>query len=317
MRITLIISILIIWIIAGCEAPKNESHPSANIEVSPLIGDTTTVFALTAERSTSNGEIPFGLNYFWTVDDTVYLKVDSTQSKTVFIFSKPGIHRVGVSVRNISGQTDSDTAEVRVLVFKKDSLMVDPRDGRRYSTVLLGDTWWFSENLKYGRMIGIGQRPANDGIVDKFATDINNENSDGYYTPEEAHLYQTDTEACICPPGWSLPDYTTIRRLSDSYWLSSQDKFFSTDGYLGLNLGNIGYYSLDSTRFESLIAGLWWGKEIYRDDQGQPIYNMMYMSQALNGFHRPYYEIRFSYPELVPFRYYQVALPIRCIKKMK
>lgn len=316
MSIRLLITTLIFCLLTiGCE-PTFEPQPVAVIQVSPLIGDTTTVFALSGASSTSNGEIPFGLTFFWTVDDSIRLKVDSTQSKAVYKFDKLGIHRVHLEVSNIAGITHADTAEIKVILFKKDSFMIDLRDGRRYSTVLLNDTWWFTENLKYGKIISNSQLPLHNGIVERYSRYPESGHSDGYYTPEEAHQYSTDPVACICPPGWTLPDSRTIEQLSERYWFTGQHEFFVPGGILGINLDYPGYYNLDSLHFEEFPGGLWWAPEIYTDDAGQKAYNVMYSQQALHWFNRPYYTINISFPELVPFRFYRIALPIRCINKI-
>ena len=73
----------------------------------------------------------------------------------------------------------------------------DPRDGRVYKTVKIGDQVWMAENLNYGEMT------TDDELVPgkKWCYDNDEANSeDGY-----GGLYTWEVAKQSCPPGWHLP----------------------------------------------------------------------------------------------------------------
>ena len=73
----------------------------------------------------------------------------------------------------------------------------DPRDGRVYKTVKIGDQVWMAENLNYGEMT------TGDELVPgkKWCYDNDEANSeDGY-----GGLYTWEVAKQSCPPGWHLP----------------------------------------------------------------------------------------------------------------
>ncbi len=107
--------------------------------------------------------------------------------------------------------------EAQKSAIKKESLLIDPRDGRTYKTVRIGDQVWMAENLNYGRLVkDCDQR--NNGIVEK--TFYENDSTlgaiyGGLYTWDEAMNYQPDEGGQgICPPGWHIPTLAEWRQLA-------------------------------------------------------------------------------------------------------
>lgn len=90
--------------------------------------------------------------------------------------------------------------------------MIDVRDGQVYSTALIGDQCWMSENLNYGTFIDTNTRQTQNSIVEKYC--YNNDSSQcarygGYYEWDEAMMYSTSHPATgICPEGWHIPQVT-------------------------------------------------------------------------------------------------------------
>jgi uncharacterized protein (TIGR02145 family) len=108
--------------------------------------------------------------------------------------------------------------------FFKTGSMVDPRDGKTYKTVKIGDQVWMAENLAFYDTLGIpelAKAPSNDysgwsgdimpvaSIADSEETPAAKEPSGQTYTYDAAMNfgYYSDTSYNdgICPPGWHLP----------------------------------------------------------------------------------------------------------------
>lgn|GEM_PF-2402955 len=108
-------------------------------------------------------------------------------------------------------------AEPHNLERQAPGVFTDPRDGRTYKTVRIGDQVWMAENLNYGQLVkDCDQR--DNGIVEK--TFYQNDSALGaiygsLYTWDEAMNYHnTEGNQGICPPGWHIPTLSEWRQLA-------------------------------------------------------------------------------------------------------
>ena len=87
--------------------------------------------------------------------------------------------------------------------------ITDPRDGKVYNTVLIGNQCWLRENLDIGTRIDGSQPQTNNNTIEKYCYDDNPVNCNTYgglYQWNEAMQYVTSQGAKgICPTGWHIP----------------------------------------------------------------------------------------------------------------
>jgi len=95
--------------------------------------------------------------------------------------------------------------------------ITDPRDGKVYNTVLIGNQCWLRENLDIGTRINGSQPQANNTTIEKYCYDDDPANCNTYgglYQWDEAMQYVTTEGAKgICPEGWHIPTMTEYMTL--------------------------------------------------------------------------------------------------------
>lgn len=98
--------------------------------------------------------------------------------------------------------------------------ITDPRNGKVYNTVLIGNQCWLRENLDLGTRINGSQPQINNNTIEKYCYDDNPANCNTYgglYQWDEAMQYVT-TEGTkgICPIGWHIPTLAEFMTLGQT-----------------------------------------------------------------------------------------------------
>jgi len=145
--------------------------------------------------------------------------------------------------------------------------IIDSRDGRTYNTVQIGTQCWMAENLNIGTMIDGTQNMSDDGSIEKYC--YNNEEDSclvygGLYQWNEMMQYNITTGVQgICPLGWHLPtdaEWCTLENEVDAGTVSC-----TIEGWRGVDAGlnlksTTGWYSglngTDLYGFAALTGGM-------------------------------------------------------------
>jgi len=87
--------------------------------------------------------------------------------------------------------------------------LTDTRDGKVYNTVQIGNQCWMKENLNIGTRIAGSSNQTNNGTIEKYCYDNDENNCTAYgglYQWDEMMQYSlTPGIQGICPAGWHLP----------------------------------------------------------------------------------------------------------------
>jgi uncharacterized protein (TIGR02145 family) len=98
--------------------------------------------------------------------------------------------------------------------FSCGDLLTDPRDGKTYHTVQIGNQCWFAENINIGTRINGLDNQTDNAVIEKYCYDDNESNCNiygGLYQWDEMMQYTTnESSRGVCPIGWHVP--------SDNEW---------------------------------------------------------------------------------------------------
>lgn len=110
--------------------------------------------------------------------------------KTPLSFFASALMLLGFTLMLTGLTTDDET----------DTRLTDPRDGKVYKTVTIGDQVWMAQNLAYRPERARGWSYRN-----------NRRNLETY-----GYLYDWNTAQEVCPPGWRLPSFQDWEKLGES-----------------------------------------------------------------------------------------------------
>ncbi len=137
-------------------------------------------------------------------------------------------------------------------VAQETGIFTDPRDGKTYKTVKIGNQTWMAENLAYKSSEGCWAYKNDTSFVVTY----------GY-------LYNWHTAVNVCPPGWHLPSAGELgimnsggdlRETGNSHWKKPNKWATNKTGFTALPGGNrspMGIYGLMGK------YGFWWTSTNY------------------------------------------------------
>ncbi len=234
--------------------------PTAAFTVSPASGNTETLFEFDASASSDDNTPASELQVRWDFDgngdwDTEY----STGKTAEHQYTTPGTYDAKLEVQD--GDNLSSTATVSVSVDEAPPAgcpptLVDPRDGKEYATIEIGEQCWMAENLNIGDRINGNQTPSDNGSIEKYCYDDSETNCDTYgglYMWNELMEYTTTEGAQgICPDGWHVPTDSEWMMMEVALGMSYEDATSTglrgTDEGAKLRVGG-------SSGFEAMLAG--------------------------------------------------------------
>ena len=98
--------------------------------------------------------------------------------------------------------------------------VTDPRNGKIYNTVLIGNQCWLRQNLDIGTRITGAQAQTNNSIIEKYCYNNDPDNCNTYgglYQWSEAMQYSANPGAKgICPDGWHIPTLEEYMELAQA-----------------------------------------------------------------------------------------------------
>jgi uncharacterized protein (TIGR02145 family) len=149
---------------------------------------------------------------------------------------------------------------------------IDSRDGKSYSTVIIGTQCWLGQNLNTGTRIDHTVTSSDNSILEKYCYNDQESNCDvygGLYNRQEMMQYVTTpgTQG-VCPAGWHIPtniEWTTLstylggysvaggkmKEAGTAHWISPNTGATNESGFTALPGGeseswgfnNLGYFA--------------------------------------------------------------------------
>jgi len=153
----------------------------------------------------------------------------------------------------------------------------DPRDGKTYKTVKIGNQVWLAENLAYKPSIG-----------NYWAYDNNSSNVAKY-----GYLYDWQTARNVCPTGWHLPSDAEWTQLTDFVGSNPGTKLKAKSGWNSNGNGNDdygfsalpgGYRNYNGNFYDVGNSGNWWSSTEY-DTNDAWIRSMYYFNSKVSRYY--------------------------------
>lgn len=190
-------------------------------------------------------------NLYTASDFNGYYQVPTVPQGQRFIsFAKSGYQTFNTQIFMSNSDYQYD---IQLALSTIDCPNVIPHFGKFYNTVIIGNQCWFKENLDVGIMLQANQNSGNNGIIEKYCYDNNQNNCDiygGLYRWYEAMQYNyIEDGQGICPIGWHIPSWSDYDSLityvnNDGNALKREDQGSgsgqgtNTSGFAGLLGGN-------------------------------------------------------------------------------
>jgi uncharacterized protein (TIGR02145 family) len=185
--------------------------------------------------------------------------------------------------------------ETRLRPDIKYGTLVDPRDGQKYRTIVVGSLEWTAQNMNYAPVEG------------SYCYD---DNADHCKVAGRLYDWQIAVDSA-CPEGWHLPTQAEYKTLVDAMGGSSKvgPKLKTTSGW------NDGWSGSDSVGFAGIPAGYRYNSHSYEEgyrtgfwtSERKDILSYAYFLPLNNSS-----VINFSYDSIDDYAYY-----VRCVREVE
>jgi len=156
--------------------------------IDPSSGNTSTIFEFDASASYDQEDPQSLLKVRWDFDGNGIWDTDFSYTKTAtHQYSESGNYYPKLEVKDEDGASDVAFKSLVVSSGGIPNTFTDPRDGKVYRIVQIGNQTWFAENINYEGVSGwcYDNDPFNCEIYGK--------------------LYDWNSAMNVCPSGWHLP----------------------------------------------------------------------------------------------------------------
>src|SRR5690554_6136155 len=223
---------LICVVVISCDKDDDNSQAKLPVLFTTEVIDITSDLATSGGNITDDGGAPITVHgVCWSTNENPTIDDNKTEDGTgavSFTSSVTGLEPNTTYYLRAYATNSAGTSYGSIMSFttqegSSGSTFTDPRDGKVYQTVTIGNQEWMAENLAYEPSSG-----------NYWAYDNNNSNVETY-----GYLYDWETACDVCPDGWHLP--------TDAEWTELTD-------YLGRNAGG----KLKATGTIEAGTGLWY-----------------------------------------------------------
>lgn len=198
---------------------------SAWISVLPLSGSKNGSFTIKALSNNTSDEQRFG-SVSVTANGIAPLTVDVSQTSETSPPPPDGKNLTVCEGEEIPPLTVEGTL-VRWYSTNAGHSFTDERDGQVYKTLNIGSQTWMAENLNYGVWRNNERDVSDNGIVEKYCANNDEEQCGvygGLYTWDELMGYSTtESDPGICPEGWHVPANGEWKALELSLGMSQEE----------------------------------------------------------------------------------------------
>lgn len=144
------------------------------------------------------------------------------------------------------------------LIACENGTMTDPRDGKTYKTVKIGEQVWMADNLDYWTP----NSKSYENCTDFHYRPCNSDKED--CSKKNCQLYDWNTANHVCPVGWHLPNKEEFKLLLKSVGEISDHGSYMMSKMRYANLRSKGF--IIPSRSDNLFFALW-SSEKYQDDR--------------------------------------------------
>lgn len=209
-------------------------NPTANLQIIPNAGDTTTLFIFDPMLSSDDLSDTDKLMIRWDFDgDDIWDTDFEPLQQATHQYHNPGAYLIKYEVADEEGLTDKEER----IVYVGDFCFLDERDNTYYAACHIGDQVWMSQNLGYlpdVSNVDGGPYYVYDNEVTSVSYAKKTENFQKYGV-----LYKWAAALTACPEGWHLPTDSEWKELEQFLGMSEEEvnkDFLRTSGSVGEKL---------------------------------------------------------------------------------